>query len=221
MNIDKCEIKILVSRELGAQYAAMAKAAEQDVLRQEGARDALKLAAQRVGELGAHVDKDLEEGVLSAEDLKDPKRVEIYIKRYIKRMWGVIDNLATTAEVARLNAFGRQRGLENAGEVVRALCQSEQAKLAAIQQQIESGSLQTEDGRALDGHPGLPLKYQREDEAAADAMVDGSVPGEMPESSVEVDSGVTVTEEDALLEEPPLSKAPSRPRKKPTPKTKR
>lgn len=213
MNIDKCEIKILVSRELGAQYAAMAKAAEQDVLRQEGARDALKLAAQRVGELGAHVDKDLEEGVLSAEDLKDPKRVEIYIKRYIKRMWGVIDNLATTAEVARLNAFGRQRGLENAGEVVRVLCQSEQAKLTAIQQQIESGSLETGDGKAPDGHPGLPLKYQREDEVAAEAAVEKGTLDESPEETPVV--------EDDLSEEAPPLKAPPRPRKKPTPKTKR
>lgn len=165
MNLDKSRTKIDLTKALGAQFADMSKEAGRDQLRQEGARDALKFAAQRVGELGLHVTKDLEEGVLSPSDLKDPKTVEIFIKKYIKRAVGVLDNLATTAEVARTIASGREKGISSAEQVVRKMCETEIAKLQEVERQLQTGEMTVEELRT-GGHPGLPLKYQREDEEA-------------------------------------------------------
>ena len=168
MNLDKSRTKIDLTKALGSQFADMGKEASRDQLRQEGARDALKFAAQRVGELGLHVVKDLEEGVLSPSDMKDPKLVEIFIKKYIKRATGVLDNLATTAEVARTIASGREKGIASAEEVVRRMCETEVKKLHEIERQLQTGEMTVEELRG-GGHPGLPLKYQREDEEAAAA----------------------------------------------------
>lgn len=187
MNLDKSRTKIDLTKVLGAQFANMSEEAGKDQLRQEAARDALKLAAQRVGELGLHVTKDLDEGVLSPSDLKDPKTVEIFIKKYIKRAVGVLDNLATSAEVARMIANGREKGVAAAEQVVRTMCEAEIAKLQEIERQLQAGELTVEEVRA-GGHPGLPLKYQRQDEEAAEATVKSEAQSEAGRGS-EVQSG--------------------------------
>jgi len=166
MNVNKSMMKVDLAKSIGSKYADMVKEAEKDQLRQEGARDALKLAVERVGDLGLHVDKDLEEGVLSASDLKDPKKVEMFIKRFIKRAVGVVDNLATTAEIARTVASGRTKGLQSAENYVRKLGEAEVARLQELEKQIGRGELTLEDVGA-GGHPGLSLKHQREDEKSA------------------------------------------------------
>jgi len=169
MNVNKAIFKVDFSKSLGSKFAGMREAANRDLLRQEGARDALKMAAQRVGDLGTTLRKDLEEGVLSASDLKDAQKVKEFIHRYIKRAVGVIDNLATTAEVARTIASGRQKGLQAAEDHVREIGESEVKKLEELQKQLSSGDIVVEDPEGTNfGHPGLPLKYQREDEAKAD-----------------------------------------------------
>lgn len=164
VNIGKSMAKVDIAKVLGKQYAEMVQAARHDELKQEGARDGLKLAAKRVGELGAHVDKDLEEGILSANDLKDPKKVEAFIKKYIKRVVGVIDNLATTAEVARFRAAGRASGLEAAEGVVQKMGEEEVVKLQELQRQIEAGEVTPGEVDTREAPPSL--KHQRQDEAA-------------------------------------------------------
>lgn len=225
MNLQKAEVKIAVARDLVEQYAKMAKGAQDDQLRQEGARDALKLAAQRVGELGAHVDKDLAEGALSAADLKDPDKVQAFIKRFIKRAFGVVDNLATTAETARIVAHGRQNGLKHAEEVAAAMFKAEVAKIETLQRQIASGEINAENFRDGGfGGPGPTLKQQRQAEAAG--AVEAPSPeaasseptSEAPVAAVsEVETIATTTPEEVGTS-PEVSKAPRRPRKKPMPR---
>ena len=67
-------VKVDLAKTLGSQYSDMVAAAEKDELLQQGAREALKLAMQRVGDLGLQLDKSLEDGELSASDLKDPQK---------------------------------------------------------------------------------------------------------------------------------------------------
>jgi len=204
MNVGKSMVKVDLAKTLGSQYSEMVRAAEKDQLRQEGARDALKLAARRVGDLGLHVDKDLEEGKLSASDMKDPKKVEEFIKRFIKRAVGVLDNLATTAEVARTVANGRAKGLQAAEEVVKNMGEGEVKKLAELQRQIESGEVSIEEATNREAPPSL--KHQREDEEAAEVV-------EAEATSEPASKGT----------KPPVkksaAKAPKkRPKRKPTPK---
>lgn len=207
MNLDKSRMKIDMAKVLGAKFAEMSDATNADQFRQEGARDALKLTAKRVGDLGLHVDKDLEEGVLSASDLKDPKKVEIFIKRFIKRAVGVIDNLATTAEIARTLAAGRQKGLEAAEKVVQNIAESEVRRLEEIERQLKSGELTIEEVES-GGHPGLPLKYQREDEEREERL------------RVEEESSQTEAEEGPIKQTAVSAKPPAKSLKKALPKKK-
>jgi len=170
MNVNKSMLKVDLAKSLGAQYSKMASVAEKDRLRQEGAVDALKEAAKAVGDLGLKLDRAFKDGELTAEMLKDPKQVEIFIKKWNRRAVGAIDNLATAAGIAIQVAAGRMKGLQQAEAVVQKSAEEELAKLRELQRQIESGELKVED--VQDREAPLPLKYQREDEGVAEVEVE-------------------------------------------------
>lgn len=176
MNVGKSMAKVDLAKTLGKRYADQAKEADKQELLQQGAKEGLELAVKRVGDLGLQLDKAFEDGELTQEMLKDPKQIEIFIKKWNRRAVGVIDNLATTAEVARRDAIGRAKGLRAAEEGAQKEAESEVRRLRALQEAIDSGEITLEEveaGTSLPGepggHPGLPLKHQREDEEAAEA----------------------------------------------------
>ena len=181
MNVGKSMVKVDLAKTLGSQYSDMVAAAEKDELLQQGAREALKLAMQRVGDLGLQLDKSLEDGELSASDLKDPQKVESYIKRWNKRAVGVLDNLATTAEIARTIANGRAKGLKAAEEVARKMAEAEVGKLKELQRQIDSGEITLEEASGREAPPSL--KQQREDEEAAEATEAEATSKAVPEDA--------------------------------------
>lgn len=204
MNVAKSMAKVDLAKTLGKRYAEQAREADKQELLQQGAKEALEYAARAVGDLGLKLDKALEEGELTQEMLKDPKQVEIFIKKWNKRAVGAIDNLATTAEIARRNAIGRAQGLRAAEEGAKKEAEAEIKRLAALQKAIDDGEVtleEVESGTAPPGepggHPGPSLKHQREDEEKAAA----EAPSEPP---------------------PAKKKAPAkkRPKKKPQPKKK-
>lgn len=161
MNPAKSQVKAGVYEELGREYEEREKATTVESHQQHGARDGLKLAAGRVGELGNHVAEEMKEGVI--EGLAgEPLKIEAYVMKWIKRAVGVCDNLATTAEVARINAVGKAKGLEMAKEHAFKLWKQESAQLSAYAKALEEGRLEEGD----DGHPGESLKAQRQAEDA-------------------------------------------------------
>lgn len=176
MNITKSRTKIDLAKTLGRQYADMVRDTEKDELRQEGARDALKYAVKAVGDLGLKLDKALEDGELTRDMLKDPKQVEIFIKRWNKRAVGAIDNLATTAEVARFRAAGKVRGLKAAEAVVEKMARTEIERLTELQRQIDAGEITLEDIGNREAP--LSLKHQREDEEKAAAEAESELESE-------------------------------------------
>jgi hypothetical protein len=203
MNVAKSMAKVDLAKTLGKRYAEQAREADKQELLQQGAKEALEHAAKCVGDLGLKLDKAIEDGELTQEMLGDPKQVEIFIKKWNRRAVGALDNLATTAEVARRNAIGRAQGLRAAEEGAKKEAEAEIKRLAALQKAIDDGEITLEEaqsGTALPGEeggrPGLPLKYQREDEEQAEAEV--------------------------ASEPPPAKKAPAkkRPKKKPQPRKK-
>lgn len=174
MNVAKSMAKVDLAKTLGKRYADQAKEADKQELLQQGAKEALEHAARCVGDLGLKLNKSLEDGELTSEMLKDPKQVEIFIKKWNRRAVGAIDNLATAAEVARRNAIGRAQGLRAAEEGAKKEAEAEIRRLTALQAAIDAGEITLEEaeaGTALPGepggHPGLPLKHRREDEAKA------------------------------------------------------
>jgi len=207
MNVGKSMIKVDLAKTLGKQYAEMAGAAEKDLLRQEGARDALKLAAKAVGDLGLKLDKALEDGEMTPAMLKDPKQVEIFIKRWNKRAVGAIDNLATQAEIAMRVISGRAKGLRAAEEVVQKTAETEIERLEELQRQIDSGEITVESVTKREAPPSL--KHQREDEQESDAGAAEATSEPAPEET----KPVTKTS---------AAKAPKkRPKKKPVPRKKK
>jgi len=205
MNVSKAMVKVDLAKSLGKQYAGMVEEAEKSELRQEGAKDGLKEAAQKVGDLGLQLDKALEDGELSAADLKDPKKVEAFIKIWNRRAVGVLDNLATKASMAQVQANGRTKGLRAAEEHARKMAENEMKRLEELHRQIERGEITIEDVES-GGHPGLSLKHQREDEGAAKAEVASEPASEEPKPQAKKS----------------VAKAPKkRPKKKPTPKGKK
>lgn len=206
MNVSKSMMKVDLAKTLGKQYAEMAAASEKDLLRQEGARDALKEAAKAVGFLGVKLDEALEAGELTPAMLKDPKEIEGFIKRWNKRAVGAIDSLATKAEIAMQVVSGRAKGLRAAEEVVQKTANTEIARLEELQRQIDSGEVTVETVTKREAPPSL--KSQREAEAS------GST-----------DAAPEPASENAPAADKPeakkaAAKAPKRPRKKPVPKKK-
>jgi len=156
MNPAKTQIKSVVAEEFGRHIEEMGDKARAQVHGHKGGKDAFILAAQRVGQLAAHIDKDLKEGVID-EYVGEPLKVATYAKRYLKRAVGALDNLATAAEIATHVSEGRAKGLDDATGYINGVFKAEMSKLEAFK------ALVAEDGRVPDAHPGPSLKAQRQE----------------------------------------------------------
>jgi len=164
MNPLKSEVKILTAEEIGRKMEEMAEGAQKAAHLQQGAKDGLKHAAAKVGDLMAHIDKDVEEGIIDA--LKgDPLAIAKYAKRCLQKCIGVIDNLATTAEVVGHRQEGRRKGLEEAAKYANEIWKEEKAKLESLAKMLEAGNVEGDSDidlrRVPTGHPGPTLKSQR------------------------------------------------------------
>lgn len=162
MNPTKTKFKIDMAEDFGRKFEGMEEEAERSFYRQEGARDALKAAAQPIGQLMANIDDEVKEGALK-EIAGEPLKVAEYAKRWLKRALGSIDSLATKAEVARVAAGGQRKGLEDAKKVAFKVWEEERNKLRAYLEAVEEDKPR-DDGREADGHPGPTLKSQRSTE---------------------------------------------------------
>ena len=169
MNPAKTHIKTIMAEEFGRHIEEMGDKALTRVHSHKGGKDAFVMAAQRVGQLGEHIDKDLAEGVID-EYVGEPLKVAAYAKRYLKRAVGALDNLATAAEIAVHVAEGRAKGLNDATEYVQGVFKAELEKLEAFKKALaedESAGLSLVDSppaSGADGHPGPSLKSQRQEE---------------------------------------------------------
>jgi len=176
MNPTKTRFKIDMAEDFGRKFEGMEEEAERSFHRQEGARDALKSAAQPVASLMELIDQDLKDGGLPASG--DPVEVAKYAKRWLKRALGALDNLATKAEVARIAAEGRRKGLEDAKQFAFKVWEDERGKLEAYLKAVEEE--RDGDGESDDvpgGHPGPSLKSQRQ---AEEKQKESAPPAETP-----------------------------------------
>jgi len=172
MNPDKSKIKIGTAQEIGEQLDDQLEGAERQIHLQDGAAMGLRRAAEKLKELGAHVQKDLKEGHLGEfGDLG--LKVADYAIRYISRSASLVENLALTAEVEKVKAIGRVDGLKAAVQSTKKVMDGEKVKLLAYEQAVRDGDV-NEDGefegdpedRPEGTHPGRPLAARKS--AAAD-----------------------------------------------------
>lgn len=183
MNPAKSQLKMLVAEELGRDYEKQAEATHEKMCEHRGGKAAFVHVAGKIGELGAHIDKDLEEGRIE-EIVGEPLKVAAYAKQYIKRCIGVCDNLATAAEVAIHRHTGKEIGLMDAAKRALKMRDEESNKLDAYQKALEEGGGNDVDGRAL-GHPGPTLKSQRLAEDRGEPAANEEPPGEPKEEPPE------------------------------------
>jgi hypothetical protein len=130
MGITKSEIKMSAINELGSAVDDMLETAQQEMYQAGGAKNALVTAQRKVEELANVVAVDLDEGVIE-KLCEEPMEVAKYVNRMIKRAGGVIDNLATTAEVQRIQAVGAAASLKVVVGIAKKMHDREDEKVKA------------------------------------------------------------------------------------------
>ncbi len=121
--------KLDVTNEIGETLDKQLQLAENTAQQFAGGSQALRHGAAKVGELGVHVDKDLEEGKLQ---FTTELEVAAYIKRYITRAGEVLLNLAEKSKNEELVHHGRVAAIRESMEIVKKHCTSAKARAEQI-----------------------------------------------------------------------------------------
>ncbi len=176
--------KLEVTNEIGETLDKQLQLAENATQQLSGGSAAFKVGAEKVGALGVHVDKDLEEGKLAfASELE----ASAYIKKYIIRASEVLLNLAEKSKNEELVAHGRVAAIKESMEVVKkhafaaksraeqiVAAQEEMAKLAADPDKLA----EDDRGARMPGqHPGRSSLDERRAERDA-AKAQAAAPAE-------------------------------------------
>ena len=98
--------------EMGCDFDDLLESSKSESSRRAGAYCALLDAAKKVEALLNHLDKDQEEKVI-------PKDSVVFIKKYMRRVVGVLDNLALYHKNLELVANGTVAGLEKVIEITK------------------------------------------------------------------------------------------------------
>lgn len=183
--------KLEVTNELGEQLDKQLQQAESTAQQLHGGSLALKAGAEKVGELGIHVTRDLEEGKLEFESAL---KASEYIHRKIIQAREVLLNLAEKSKADELVAHGKAAGLrgfmqtmQNHAKAAKArsqqlIAQAEELAKALEEQPTEESASAPEPeaadrprGRMSGQHPGRsPLDERRAEAAKARAEAEAA-----------------------------------------------
>lgn len=179
--------KLEVTNEIGELLDKQLQLAEGQAQQYVGGSSALRLGAVKVGELGTHIDKDLEEGKLSFES---ELAAASYMKSYLRKASEVLLNLSEKSKNEELIAHGKVAALRESMEIVKKHCVSAKARveqlLAAAQEAAKEAAQETAEGgsyveidrrnRRPGQHPGpSSLDERRAERDAARAQADTPV----------------------------------------------
>ena len=216
--------KLEVTNEIGEALDKQRQQAEDQAQQLLGGSAALKAGAAKVGELGVHVDRDLDEGKLQFEN---ELAAVAYVKTYLRRAGEVLLNLAEKSKNEELVAHGRAAALRNSLEIVGRHCKSAKARAEQLVAQAEETEAlakgepveSVEEGprgaRMPGERPGPSSLDERRAEARAAAAAQSvdEAPadlGEVAPAATEVDSQaklpVEPPAEGPLVEQPPAPK---------------
>jgi len=181
-NLDGFLGKLEVTNEIGEALDKQLQHAEDQAQQLFGGCAALKVGAAKVGALGEHVSKDLDEGKLQFES---ELAAAEYVKTYLRRASEVLLNLAERSKSDELVAHGKASAIRNNMELVGRHCKSARARaeqLVAAAQEAEDiakgkAPEPPEDGprgpRAPGERPGRSSLDERRAEAAAARAKEG------------------------------------------------
>jgi len=145
--VDKAELKMAAYAEVQGHLDESLEAAKRSVPLHEGAAIALVKGAEDILLLHQHVDKDLEEGKLSAG--LEPLDVAKMLKGYVSRAAQICSNLSRQNVNLRLSAAGKVEQAEKSAVLVQKLFAIEARKRQAVTDAaaaIRAGTLDIESG---------------------------------------------------------------------------
>jgi septum formation inhibitor MinC len=189
----KAEIKMATAHHIGAKLDDQLDAANSEVQRYDGAKEALKQAVKTLEGLMLHVDKDIDEG--KYEELAGslgPLKIAELVKLYIQRSMSSVQNLAIGAETSSLVARGKAQALQLAVKTTKDIFDTEAKKKAAIEEAMKSGTL-IEENRPEGVHPGKMSAVQELAARRAEAKAaKNAKEAENPQTATESSDSVAV-----------------------------
>jgi hypothetical protein len=171
VSLSKLELQLLLLNDQGVKADDAVDRAKYELSGHEGGLQYLKQCAQGIAGLVSHVQKDIDEGKFT--EIEGSLKIGEAIIRYINRAVGLIDNVATAAEVNIHTARGKVQAHDDTVKRIKKEYEVLKAKKLAIEGSItndeveedETGSLTvlSDDPKELSRrpsgvHPGNPLK---------------------------------------------------------------
>ena len=136
MNPEKSKLKILWSQALGVRFDDMKEAAEKDLHELKGSEKALRAAEKAILALHSHLEKDVEDGLCpGGGDLE----VVNYVKRYIARAAGALENLAQKSVTMQHVANGKLSAMDTVVKLMKKEHDNEVTKLENMIKLIDAG----------------------------------------------------------------------------------
>lgn len=158
MSVLKSEIKMSTLAEFASKLDNLYVNADKEYAQCEGAKMALLEASKKIEQHFGFIDKDMDEGKIDAEQAK-------MIKKYMMQVIGIVNNLATGAEVRIHQANGKRLSLDATVKLAKNMFDTEQARLNALKS-IENeeailGDTVSPRDRIPGQHPGDPMADRR------------------------------------------------------------
>lgn len=221
--------KLEVTNEIGETLDKQLQHAENTTQQLAGGSASLRLGAVKVGELGVHVDKDLQEGKLAFES---ELVAAAYVKGFLRKASEVLLNLADKTKSEELIAHGRVSALKESLEIVKKHCVNAKARaeqiVAAAQEAAKEAAQEAAEGgsyveidrrnRRSGQHPGpSSLDDRRAERDAARAAAEAKPEEQAPVEAKPETTSEQPTEAPALDPAfvPPRVKRPYKRRQKP------
>lgn len=161
MNLAKSELKLALTKEIGATIEARESAALAEMHRCEGALGGLKQAIECLHQHKKYYAKDLEEA-------KIEKPICDAMIKAIDHCVGILTNLGDKAQATKIAKHGEHTGVKAILDYVEKMHNDERNRLAGVLQAIDDGKITKEDiGRSVDGSTNLRVVDGRPTNGAA------------------------------------------------------
>lgn len=132
MSVDKAVVKAAMVAEIGKGLEERVEACRREVARREGARAGLIEAAQKIQNYMSSLNDKVDDGEIGMEEQK-------MMRDAARHIFGIIDNLATSQEIALHRASGSLAEAERTAAGVHKLWVGLDAKAAALEAHEENG----------------------------------------------------------------------------------
>jgi len=170
MGIDKAEVKILTANEIGASIEDMMEEAQKNEHMYAGAKNALGDAYKNIGNLVDVFKREVEEGTIKFDELREPEKIEGLVRKFIARAMNIVESMQLQAQNSQIGAAGMVAAFTKAMGIPKKVMDVERGKMEAVKAAIEAqlrgdGDEDLELGRpaarVTGTHPGDPLAARR------------------------------------------------------------